>query len=379
MSEPCRNCGAELFAGQRFCRACGATTDELSDEQAPTRRMSPPQPDWEVRGAHTAPTPAHDTSPVYAPPQYYQPQVPSHLGPVMPPYQPPRKRSPVGWILAFVGMGLFVALILAVIFVSRAAKRVIDEIPRGASSTRAEALSGEILLNETTADQVTTATSDTTFVKTFPFDEDHTFGIKNVNGNITVEAWDRPEVQVVVIKRGSDSERKAAQVYFKKDENGLSLRTAYARGGNKGDVIYQIKLPREADSIQLNTVNGGIKLSDVSGEITAQTVNGLVDLANVTAVSKAQSVNGNIKAVFKAIGSDPMEFKNVNGNIDVQIKGDIDANLEASAVHGTISIEDQFGVPVQKQVVGQKASGQIGSGGPPLKMTTVNGNIKLSK
>lgn len=340
--------------------------------------MSPPPADWGLRSANTAPTPSHETSPVYAPAQYYQPSVPPPAAHSMPPYQPPRSRSPLGWIFAFVGIGLFVALILAVVFVTRLANNRTTRFDGG--SRRAEALSGETLLNDTSAEQVTTTSDETTFTKTFDIVGDSTFGIKNINGSVTVEAWDKPQVQVIVIKRGPESDRKASQVYFKKDDDGLWLRTAYQRGSNnKSDVIYQIKLPRRMESVDINTVNGAIKLSDITAEITAQTVNGLVDLANVSGVKKAQSVNGNIKAVLKEAGSEPMEFKNVNGNIDLQIKGDLDAELEAAAVRGVITIDELFGVTVQKQVVGQKASGQIGAGGEPLKITTVNGSIKLSK
>jgi len=367
-----------MFAGQRFCRGCGASTDQLDEEQTPTQIMPSP-PEWGVRSADTAPTPGQDTSPVYAPPQYYQPSVPPMTAQPMPPYQPPRSRSPWGWIIAFVGMGLFVALILAVIFVSRAAKQVIDKIPNGSGSSRAEALNGEVMLNETSADQVTSTSNETTLIKTFSLDEDADFTLKNVNGSVTIDAWDKPQAQVTVIKRGSDSDRKAVQVYFKNGDSELSLRTAYPKGSNKSEVIYQIKLPRKLDSIDLNTVNGAIKLSDISAEIAAQTVNGSVELANVAGVNKAQSVNGNVKAVLREAGSDSMEFGNVNGSIEVQIKGDLDADLEAVAVHGTITIDDAFGVQVQKQMVGQKASGQIGSGGTSLKIKTVNGSIKLAK
>ncbi|MFY9610271.1 MAG: DUF4097 family beta strand repeat-containing protein [Blastocatellia bacterium] len=298
---------------------------------------------------------------------------------VIPPYQPPRSRSPVGWILALVGIGLFVALILAVVFVSRAAKKVIDETSRGSGSSR-EARADETVLNETTADQKVLAGNETALTKTFALDKDATFAIKNVNGGVTVETWDKPQAQVTVIKRGSEQERGAAQVYFKKDEDGLWLRTAYTRGSNNTEVVYQIKLPRGLESIELNTVNGGIQLSDVSAEaIEVATVNGSIELSNVAGLRQAKSVRGNIKAVLKKASTDEMEFENVNGNIEVQIKGDLDADLDAASVRGTITIDDQFGVPVQKQVVGQKANGQIGSGGTPLNIKTVNGSIKLSK
>src|SRR5258705_7627730 len=74
-----------------------------------------------------------------------------------------------------------------------------------------------------------------------------------------------------------------------------------------------------------------------------------------------------------------MDFTAINGKIDLTFKSDFDANLEASTVHGSIDIDDQLGVAVEKQLVGQHARGQIGTGGPSLRITTVNGSIKLSK
>src|SRR6476660_9631885 len=116
----CKNCGLELFTAQRFCRSCGAPTEQLSEEQVPTRMM-PPQPEgWGARsGASTAPTSRPETSPVYDPSAGYQPTVPPMYPSVVPPYAPPRRRSPVGWILAFIGMGLFVLVVIAVMMVAR--------------------------------------------------------------------------------------------------------------------------------------------------------------------------------------------------------------------------------------------------------------------
>jgi DUF4097 and DUF4098 domain-containing protein YvlB len=297
---------------------------------------------------------------------------------VIPPYQP-RSRSPVGWIIALVGVGLFVAVIVAVVFVSRAARRMIDEMPRG-SSARAEAAAGETQLSGTGADQETSTGNETTIIKTFPFDDDAAFAIRNINGSVTIETWDKAQAQVTVIKRGSEQDRAAARVFVKQEDDGLWLRTAYPRGRNSSEVVYQIKLPREVESIDLNTVNGSIKLTDASADaIEVQTVNGSIELSNVAGVRTAKSVRGNIKAVLKKASTDEMEFENVNGNIEVQIKGDLDADLAAASVRGTITIDDLLGVPVQKQVVGQKANGQIGSGGTPLNIKTVNGSITLSK
>ena len=83
--------------------------------------MMPPQPEgWGARsGASTAPTSRPETSPVYDPSVGYQPIVPPTYPATIPPYAPPRKRSPVGWILAFIGMGLFVLVVVAVMLMAR--------------------------------------------------------------------------------------------------------------------------------------------------------------------------------------------------------------------------------------------------------------------
>src|SRR5436309_1905508 len=120
MGETCRNCGAELFTGQRFCRACGASTDELNQEQAPTQMMPPQPDDWGARsGANTAPTYQQNTNPVFGAPGGYQPSVPPMPPQVIPPYTPPRSRSRVGWVLAFLGMGLFAVVVFAVMMMAR--------------------------------------------------------------------------------------------------------------------------------------------------------------------------------------------------------------------------------------------------------------------
>lgn len=375
MAENCRNCGAELFSGQRFCRACGAPSDNLSQEQVPTQMM-PPQPgEWGARGAaNTAPANSPNTSPVYAPPVGYQPSVPPMYPQTIPPYAPPQKRSPVGWILAFIGMGLFVVVVVAVMLIARAGRNALSKIPVPPPTSPAVAQAGESAL-ETSADQVSTAGNETTLIKTFALTDDSKFSIKNISGSISVEAWDQPKAEVTVIKRGQD---RGAQVFFTSSANSVALRTGVP-GNNSQDIRYEVKLPREMGRVTLNTTNGSIKLTGVSAQIFAEGINGSIELTDVTGVASVKTVKGGIKAVLQEASDGPMEFTTANGSVDLTIKSDFDADLEATTVRGSINIDDQFGIQVQKELVGQRARGQIGSGGQLLRLTTVNGSIKLSK
>lgn len=372
MAEYCKNCNSELFAGQRFCRACGASTDPLSDEQAPTRMMPPQADTWGARGAHTAPASGPDTSPVYAPPGGYQPSVPPMMPQILPPYMPPRSRTPWGWIIAFVGVGVFAALVLAVMFIAREGRRRISPPPLQPPPV---AQPGETLLSEASADQAVVTPNEATLTKTFALGEDAKFSLKNVNGNIAVEAWDQPRAEVKVIRQNPD---RGGQVFFSNSNGSLSIRTAQPRNGGP-EVRYEIKLPKEMGRVTLNSVNGSIKLTGVSGQIFVESTNGPIDLVDVTGVSKVQTVNGKMRVVLEEASDGPMEFITTNGSIDLTIKSDFDVDLEASAVRGSINIDEQFGIAVQKEIVGQRARGQIGEGGQLLKMTTVNGGLKLAK
>lgn len=377
MAEQCRNCGLELFAGQRFCRACGAPSEPISQEQTPTQMMPPQPSEWGARGAaNTAPANAQNTSPVYAPPPSgYQPSVPPMYPQTMPPYTPPQKRSPVGWILAFIGMGLFVAVVVAIMLIARAGR---NQFGRGSGPPPVPAvpLTGETAL-ESASDQTTVSSGDTTtMLKTFPLTPGSKFSIKNISGSISVEAWDQPKAEVKVVKRGPD---RGAQVFFINSANSLSIRTGVPPGNNRQEVRYEIRLPRNMGRIDLESTNGSVKLTDVSGQINVETANGSIELNDVSGVNRIQSANGKITGTLLESSDGPMEFSVANGRIDLTLKSDFAADLEASTVSGNINIDDQFGIQVQKGVVGARARGKIGSGGQPLKITSVNGSIKVSK
>lgn len=337
--------------------------------------MMPPQPnDWGARGAaNTAPANSQNTSPVYAP-GGYQPSVPPMYPQTIPPYTPPQKRSPVGWILAFIGMGLFVAVVVAVMLIAKWTRsRVPAFTPSG---TPAVAQDNEIALDGN-ADQVTVSGSDSTMIKTFALTPGSKFSIKNISGSISVESWDQPKAQVIVTRRGPD---RGGRVFFSNSPNNLSFRTGAPGGSNNSqDFRYEVKLPRDMGRIDLKSVNGAVKLSNVNGQIFVESANGTIELNDVLGVSKIQTANGKITATLTGASDGPMEFVTANGKIDVTIKCDFDAELDASTIHGNTSIDDQLGIAVTKEVVGQHARGQLGSGGPPLKLTAINGSVKLSK
>ena len=68
----------------------------------------------------------------------------------------------------------------------------------------------------------------------------------------------------------------------------------------------------------------------------------------------------------------------MNGSIVLSVPSGANAQVKASTVHGQIS--NDFGLTVEEgQYVGRNLSGQIGSGGPPIKLNNVNGSISIKR
>jgi hypothetical protein len=86
-------------------------------------------------------------------------------------------------------------------------------------------------------------------------------------------------------------------------------------------------------------------------------------------------VNGKLEADMDRLAS-PLEVSSVNASVLVTLPSDAKAELEASTVNGSIS--DDFGLPVTKhQWVGHDLRGELGGGGPHVRVSNVNGRIEI--
>lgn len=393
-----------MFAGQRFCRSCGRPT--ASEEHTPTQQM-PPSDVHGLRGqVNTAPSSRPDTSPVYnpQPPTYQPPSYPQAYGQYSAQQYPPpptRSRSPWGWIIALIGIGLFAFIVLGIFVGVRAGR----EARRAMTPPRAA--------EPATGTGITEAKP-----VSIPLNKDATVSLKNISGKITVEGWDEPNAEVRIIKRGGSSQdQKDAKVLVDSDPTRLSLQLAPSRGNTNVTVEYEVKLPRQVGKIELSgassdielhdvnaatimvsTASGSVEIVDANGDIIAKTASGEVNMGsvkgNITASSQSGSINisdvtgtvntstisGKTDVTFENLSQGgPLDFKSVSGGIDIQFQDRADFDLTAETVSGNIELNGDFGMEVEKRVVGARASGRVGSGGTPLRVKTVSGGIQLSK
>jgi hypothetical protein len=130
--------------------------------------------------------------------------------------------------------------------------------------------------------------------------------IENSYGEVDVDGWDRPEVEVTVVRSSqhfySPKQRDEAQhrldsvrVDAKQAGNDVVVSTAYpARNtflhplSRRSDIeiAYRIKAPR-ASKLTIDHNSGGVNVSDMSGDIHATVINGQITLTLAPAAQYA--------------------------------------------------------------------------------------------
>jgi hypothetical protein len=219
-----------------------------------------------------------------------------------------------------------------------------------------------------------------------------TIEIKGVNGGIAAEPATGGEVEVVARKSGRRSDPDDVTIEVIEHAGGVTLCAVYptprgdrpnqcapGEGGrmntknNDVQVRFTVKVPAGVAFVG-RTVNGAIEARGLKADVEAYTVNGSVQLST-RGTARATTVNGSIDAEMGTAAADALEFETVNGGITLTVPAGSGAEVSASTVNGDISTD--FPLTVRGKFSHRRISGTIGRGGPPLHLTTVNGDIRL--
>jgi DUF4097 and DUF4098 domain-containing protein YvlB len=217
--------------------------------------------------------------------------------------------------------------------------------------------------------------------------------LSNVNGRVRVSAWDQPRVRIVARKevRGdrdvvSDALREL-RVDIQARNGGVIVQTHYPKrndaasffdwilGENvNAEVEYDVTVPR-AMSLELETVNGGIRVDGVDGRHRFETTNGKIEVSRCAGSIEASTTNGGIAAeLLQVAKGQRLEFETTNGRIQVTVPRDLAVDVDAGTTNGSIESE----LPVATTRVSRNSlRGSINGGGTPLRLRTTNGGIEI--
>jgi hypothetical protein len=182
------------------------------------------------------------------------------------------------------------------------------------------------------------------FSKTTHLDQNGTFDLANIAGNIVITAGSGREVSIEAIKRVQRPNQNAARALLQmidiqvvEQANRVEVRTVYPRPRNfPGSVDFTISVPDDAH-VTVRTLTGNVRATNIKGELRAETVSGNVVAAAARKLEALKCVSGDIE-IIDASADDLVTASTVSGNITV--RGLKARAIQLGSVSGNIRVDD---------------------------------------
>lgn len=206
--------------------------------------------------------------------------------------------------------------------------------------------------------------------------------VDNVQGSIWVEAWDRAEVELTIVKTAGDTATSLndVDVAIQPGRDWLRVQTLYPCSSEEAVVVdYRLRVPRQVQLEGLHTVNGSITVRGVEGSVEARTFNGDIEQTDIAGSVNARTLNGGVRVALRALPetSGALQLESINGDVQLLVPADANADLSLSTVAGRI----QCHLPFTTGAGGGEntARARMGRGGLPVRLRTVRGNIRVAE
>jgi hypothetical protein len=203
-----------------------------------------------------------------------------------------------------------------------------------------------------------------------------------MNGSIKVHGWANNDVQVkACIQAAAESESEAAalaqQVNITSGPGQIAAKGPTSHDHSWWSVSYEVWVPESAN-VKMEAHNGSITVDGVHGTLRFNTLNGSVKLSGVGGDITGRTTNGSVTVELEGSGwkGSGMDVSTTNGSVRLNLPENFSANVEASTVNG--SLRTDFPVTVSGEIKNHLTF-VLGSGGPTIKATTVNGSVHIGR
>ena len=222
--------------------------------------------------------------------------------------------------------------------------------------------------------------------KSFELQPGARLDVQGINGKVEIQTSDTKTAEVYVLRTAKNSESLSRrEVVIEQTATGLLVRGKEARhvgvwehlfGSNPNEQVT-IKAPRQI-ALSLKGINGRVTSGDVDGTIEAKGINGRVELGQASESAEIGGINGSVVVGLKQLGARGARISGVNGGIELRLANGLNADLTAKGMNGNVRSEISE-VTVDREEFGHGYSAHIGSGGAPITLSGINGNVRLTR
>ena len=208
--------------------------------------------------------------------------------------------------------------------------------------------------------------------------------VSGINGRVVVEPSDDNTIRMTAqmeVGSGLPASEDEKLIKIRKEGNTLIIED---EGGPESDgflsflrhdsvkVDFTLKVPASL-VLELQTVNGNIRVDGVGSELDVTSVNGKIEVRSPAHEIEAETVNGSVKAEYMTEFRGG-KFNTVNGSISVSVPANTSIDADVDQLNGSF----QSNIPV----IVEGDSVKTAAGGTnrfPLDVSTVNGSVTLTQ
>jgi DUF4097 and DUF4098 domain-containing protein YvlB len=245
------------------------------------------------------------------------------------------------------------------------------------------------------------------------------------DGSIEIRPWDKPEVEIVVEKRGRDK-NDVDQIEVKATQNGNHVEVTVTEPRNRGGFNFEfgshrsaklfVSLPASSDvsarsgdgsidiekvtgkvqlrsgdgsingrllrgDVDAHTGDGSIKLADVNGDLNVDTGDGRITVGGQLTSVHARSGDGSvtIEAEPGSTAEGDWDIVTGDGSVTLAVPEGFAAELDAHTGDGSIRMEEITLSNVSGTLGRNTVKGRLGSGGHNVRVRTGDGSITLRR
>ena len=130
--------------------------------------------------------------------------------------------------------------------------------------------------------------------------------------------------------------------------------------------------------LQVNSVSGSVEVGNMGDEARVSSVSGNVGLGQVNGSLNVSSVSGSVKTTLVSLNSEGIRINSVSGSVEIAFKSDVNAEFSAQGVSGQVYL-DVPNVIRESEEKSPNVRARIGVGGTPITISSVSGNIRLTR
>ena len=208
--------------------------------------------------------------------------------------------------------------------------------------------------------------------------------VRGINGAVDIETAAGTTAEVNIVRSARTREDlNYHKIIIEATATGLVVRGEKEGERERGSRDRQVRqrvmlrLPRQVD-LGVSGVNGRVNVGEIDGPVRLNGINGRAEVAQAVGYSELNGINGHVRITISRLSEQGIRVSGINGGVELRFTDDVNADLDVTGINGPVNA-DLPNVTLTGKLNRQDVHAKIGSGGSPIRVSGINGTVKLTR